>query len=58
MQNNKIRNQINNKNGYACLFLFTMDVANIYKFLVFSKTGFILKKLKYFFYNLLSSTLA
>ena len=40
------------------LFLFIMDAANIYKFLVLSKTGFIVKKLKYFFYNLLSSTLA
>ena len=40
------------------LFLFIMDAANIYKFLVFSKTGFIIKKLKYFLYNLLSSTLA
>jgi hypothetical protein len=41
-----------------CPFLFTMDAANIYKFLVLSKISFILKKLKYFFYNLLSSTLA
>jgi hypothetical protein len=41
-----------------CPFLFTMDAANIYKFLVFSTIGFIIKKLKYFLYNLLSSTLA
>ena len=39
-------------------FVYHADAASIYKFLVLSKTGFILKKLKYFFYNLLSSTLA
>ena len=54
-----MRNQINNKNGYAMpFFVYSVDAVNIYKFLVLSKTGFILKKLKYFFYNLLSSTLA
>jgi hypothetical protein len=46
----KTRNQINKQQKWHGLpFLFTMDAANIYKFLVLSKTGFILKKLKYFF---------
>ena len=44
--------------AWIAFFVCWPGAPNHYKFLVFSKIGFILKKLKYFFYNLLGSTLA